>query len=1069
MLNDVSTFSSSISSSASEFVKASRSMQQQLLVGTEKALAKLLAGARPQTASETAKIVKSAAFRQLIQQQLFALWRTGWQLGHVHAASENQTSFVSNLHRIEFAKKENELEKQLRIAREATDRKENFERNYFDSEGGVKVSRYMKQEMNLKGDFTNEQKMKALERAGKQYQLLDAQAAEENDKLQALIRAQQKAPTVTQKQKTAQQQEQQQARDDVREVVENVAARQAKREVRNAVQDSLTQQSRQRVASRQNAVRAREAAKAEQQRLVGKSSLLPSQMPANKRDAIAAIQERRLLETQRTEDQGVPLLEQTRFGQLYVSSRNAYLAEEMQQLYNPALADITKDYFESGNVRKDINYYNRIAASITNPQESETQKLEQQIKLIRKKISDRPRKDEQIAAALEGITDSDEYDRRSRELERQPSNPIINLSWNEQQLLGQLNRNLTLMEARQLRDNLEQRLARINNVKHRVKRIALTEMTAAYNLGRLDEFSRRGVDYVRWNLDAEHVLRGVACDDCKKRALTPNSLGVGVYSLQNILDRNELQPPLHVNCACFLSPASDEEVERNKAKTKKVEQQELTKDLNKWAVVAGSAAILSTAVMYNVFKKSNRVASVSAAKVTQTILRQAEQQVKTAKPKAAQQIVTQAQTQIDTLLPKAVVENAEIVLPALALPLQELVLPDAVPLKIAQQPQVQQAVASTDDTFARQSQFGGTVETQVGGVLAEAIEQVNAAQASNPRNGFLQDQFGAIEARLDRYASYARNTGLSKEERQQYIRLYKQDLNLLNRTIAANKDSGADLYLAIQKAHIARDEATSLMRQKLASETIPAETTVEQLINANPKIERLNNVILDLEAAIRTNIAVNEKGGYVEQLTKLRDKLLVNPNLQEEYIQEFKKTIGAAFRRIPTEGLGNLQQRTSDIQEALVQLNKADLTLPQYRRLAKQIDEALVVLQQQQRFTKLREIGIEAEFIAATKPPYMESAVVGKAAFINDYYKGLQAVEQQLVKQQYLLEQYKRDAIVRDFTKRGSVTKDSAIAALQAELKDAVRNKADDRINTLFEKLKQTTNVEFKRRTVSRF
>jgi hypothetical protein len=183
----------------------------------------------------------------------------------------------------------------------------------------------------------------------------------------------------------------------------------------------------------------------------------------------------------------------------------------------------------------------------------------------------------------------------------------------------------------------------------RIERMVITELNAAYNLGRLEAFMSRGIKLVRWNNDAENassfapnmqsgqLIRGYmtryryfgfpydpklhrVCPLCQERAKRETIYGVGIYALEDLLSPTAVMsaPPLHPYCECYLEPIyrREENQIRKKLLKAKVGSEALgideqtasnnRKALGRWVIGAatGAGAILSMALMYRMFRRS---------------------------------------------------------------------------------------------------------------------------------------------------------------------------------------------------------------------------------------------------------------------------------------------------------------------------------------------------------------------------------------------------------------------------------------------------------------------------------
>lgn len=148
----------------------------------------------------------------------------------------------------------------------------------------------------------------------------------------------------------------------------------------------------------------------------------------------------------------------------------------------------------------------------------------------------------------------------------------------------------------------------------RATKYAVTELSHAYNMGRLKVYLQRGVEFVKLNLDKEHIARLVSCDKCKLR-LTGGINYSNVYRLSEILENRELQPAFHPYCLCYYEPINPITdlitypflatlLAGGSAAANLVSFFQTTKvgDLDNWAIAAGG--VLGTAALYYALRKA---------------------------------------------------------------------------------------------------------------------------------------------------------------------------------------------------------------------------------------------------------------------------------------------------------------------------------------------------------------------------------------------------------------------------------------------------------------------------------
>jgi hypothetical protein len=246
-----------------------------------------------------------------------------------------------------------------------------------------------------------------------------------------------------------------------------------------------------------------------------------------------------LKEKDKTAETGVSFLEETDFGRVYLQQRVNYIAtvyedkerEKIEKLVNTLQR---REEFEKGNVSQPLTeYFERGVRNRKN-------------KLIMEggvDIETKPNKVQQLNGKTVEIAGK-----------RLPPYPAENkLNDAERTLLNEL---------RKL----------FGDDDKTVRRIAETEISAAYNLGRIHAMYNRGETLVRWINDRENTLSGKVCQICLSIAmgrttkpqvkdLIPPDLS-GVYTLDEVLTERQLALPAHPFCLCHVRPLNDNEKSR---------------------------------------------------------------------------------------------------------------------------------------------------------------------------------------------------------------------------------------------------------------------------------------------------------------------------------------------------------------------------------------------------------------------------------------------------------------------------------------------------------------------------
>ncbi len=124
---------------------------------------------------------------------------------------------------------------------------------------------------------------------------------------------------------------------------------------------------------------------------------------------------------------------------------------------------------------------------------------------------------------------------------------------------------------------------RKNRFKNRAQTIARTELTAAYNAGRLDTYVRSGlVEAVKY----QTIFDDRRCEICLSR----QGLIVPLDDIENIA---KITPPIHPRCRCVLSPVLKTEFEREGKKAdRRIDKRNLITLAAPWGIATILAAVL---------------------------------------------------------------------------------------------------------------------------------------------------------------------------------------------------------------------------------------------------------------------------------------------------------------------------------------------------------------------------------------------------------------------------------------------------------------------------------------------
>lgn len=362
-----------------------------------------------------------------------------------------------------------------------------------------------------------------------------------------------------------------------------------------------------------------------------------------------------------------PDLERTKFNESYLNSRLTTLANKtssnFETAYRDRLNEVVPDYFNDNRSDKDKSYVTKIRRMyISNARNIDEYKeknnvltniidsyvepeievpkiitnLENDINRKRNQLNKERNPNERKRLRSELVDLQDELDnekKKQRKLDRNfdkvpnKSEQFISISESDRRKLNLTKDTYSIKELEKIRSDVRKNIRQQDQNFYNTKRIALTELNAAYNLGRLDYYLEKGIEYVRWEVSVEHKLRelnssnksdagtirsynakgnydnltgkykGSVCPVCWER-------NGKVYSINEVTTNAELQIPVHPFCACILVPVKDDDDDnpkKNKKKFKVKTSDLLNNSVLKWAAGAG-VVILGTAAMYAAFR-----------------------------------------------------------------------------------------------------------------------------------------------------------------------------------------------------------------------------------------------------------------------------------------------------------------------------------------------------------------------------------------------------------------------------------------------------------------------------------
>ena len=724
---------------------------------------------------------------------------------------------------------------------------------------------------------------------------------------------------------------------------------------------------------------------------------------------IEKVKERKEEEQRINRENNITPLQESEFGKIYLEKRLQSLSSNLKNFYKEQLKkDNTLDkYFKSKSADKE-NVLLRKLESIIKEDNIQKTKVDgsstvfNKIDTINKKLKDALGYDNRqiyLGKQIAQIYDNDSFNKQEKEilidqLEKRRFDPDVELSTKLKTELGlDPNKTYKASELRQERNRLKNEAKKVNNVSSKSLRIALTELGHAYNLGRLDEYQRQGIELVKLNNSVEHLRRNVVCTVCLERAVRNNGYGKGIYLLSDVLTRRELQLVFHPYCACYYTAISETEEEKIKRNSLSIKINNFfDNNIAKWAA-GGTAvtAILGTAVMYSAFRKTR---IIKKPKTKKNIIRNNDvitQPNKINEPientsiitnKSKQQITKEAEKEINNFI----INNKDTISSALQSKSNVIIVPLIVKSKI----KVIELNNSEKEQFEKELQKPSvysrqTIQNNISKVNANSSYEINQAIKNNPEiNPDLKAKIDDIVSRLNLYSEYNKNN-LTRAERISIINQYNKDLKELNKIINNIETTNIILYSKVQSLYKAKEEALyTIKRSGISYEN-------DNYLNSIPSIRAINNTIEDVESTLRSNVNLMNNG-FTYNLKELNYNLQSNPDLLENILIINKNKINKAFDRLPN-SLGDIPNEINSIKKEIT--NTKNITDVRYRQLM--VDLELInfqLLNSTKQFNYNLE-DIDLDFISSATV-YFESDLLGKAQGLKAYKELLIETQKQL-------------------------------------------------------------------------
>lgn len=266
----------------------------------------------------------------------------------------------------------------------------------------------------------------------------------------------------------------------------------------------------------------------------------------SQREAAAEIVARKDKEKLINTETGVDPLSETSFGKTYLNQRLDYIAYNTNLLAQEFFRKPIESYFDPKNqgARYGGNKELKLIRDLDRIYKTNIDTSQQQKSLIAGLKQDRYTLEEMEALAKQNPDKQEFYLSRVNSKRKE-----FDLSPEQQKLLGVDKSRITLAEL----NNLREGLTTYELLTNRLKRIGITEVTHAYNLGRLASFFREGVEFVQWVTEIEKD----PCLYCKQRhgVIVPITKVIDIPKKQaSFRDKDLWVIPSHPFCRCYWKP-----------------------------------------------------------------------------------------------------------------------------------------------------------------------------------------------------------------------------------------------------------------------------------------------------------------------------------------------------------------------------------------------------------------------------------------------------------------------------------------------------------------------------------
>ena len=260
----------------------------------------------------------------------------------------------------------------------------------------------------------------------------------------------------------------------------------------------------------------------------------------------------------------------------YIDNRSSYLIEKTLSEEIDTLKNNIGDYIKNRSIELENNNNKISDKNIDDLIENLSKKLDlnrkieyfsggEKKQIARTQVAN---KNKSLESILEKMKRGDNFnDLSEKNKEKVKKSIIFQGDWNQVEKDG---RRSTIEKALVRQKELQNESVSKKNKS--IERRIVTELNAAYNLGRLKAYLDNGISHVKWNLEREHLARDVVCEFCFTRA-NGGYRANGIYRIrEDIFTNEEVQIPVHPYCGCYYTPVKVEQNENLKEGKGKITQ-----------------------------------------------------------------------------------------------------------------------------------------------------------------------------------------------------------------------------------------------------------------------------------------------------------------------------------------------------------------------------------------------------------------------------------------------------------------------------------------------------------------